>query len=199
MLNGGSVHVGVDLGIKSDSSSIVAVAWQGKKLAVAFHQTWRPVKRKPMNLDDVKDYIREMTQRHAVQSILADPSQAYPLIQQLAGVGIGVTEFPQTQANGVKMGETLFSLVNDGNLIAYKSPELREHVLNATGRETQSGVRMVKGKSSRKINAAIALAMALVSAVGMPALDTSGIRLAGHERIMSSGDTPWDMGVASPP
>ena len=82
-------------------------------------------------------------------------------------------------ANTTKMGETLFSLVRDRNLIAYKSPELREHVLNAIGVETSSGVRMVKGKSSKKIDAAIALAMACVAAVQVPSVDTSGIRMFG--------------------
>ena len=165
ILNGGSVHLGVDLGVKSDSSAVVAVGCRGTKIMTAFHKIWRPVKGKPVSLDDVKEYIKETTKRHAVQSILADPSQAYLLIQQLAQAGITVTEFTQTQANGVKMGETLFSLVKDGNLIAYKSAELREHVLNAVGVETPGGVRMVKGKATKKIDASIALAMACVAAI----------------------------------
>ena len=58
--------------------------------------------------------------------------------------------------------------------------------MNAVGMETPSGVRMVKGKTSKKIDAAIALAMACVSAAGTPALDTSGIKLVGA-RLMSRG------------
>lgn len=60
-----------------------------------------------------------------VQGVYADPSQCFLLIQQLQNVGIHVQEFPQTVANTTNMGETLFSLVRDRNLIAYKSPELR--------------------------------------------------------------------------
>lgn len=88
------------------------------------------------------------------------------------------------------MGETLFSLVRDGNLIAYKASDLREHVLNATGIETPSGVRMVKGKSTRKIDAAISLAMACVAAVQMPAMDLSGMALIGNRRLMTQDS--WD-------
>lgn len=89
------------------------------------------------------------------------------------------------------MGETIFSLVRDGNLIAYKSADLREHVLNATGLETPSGgVRMVKGKTSKKIDGAISLAMAAVAAVQMPAIDLSRMALIGKERIMSRSG--WD-------
>jgi phage terminase large subunit-like protein len=167
ILNGATVHVAIDLGVKSDTSAVVAVGFDpsGRKLMTAFHKIWRPTKGQNVNLDDVKAYIKEIHRRHRVLSISADPSQAYLLIQQLAQERISVKEFTQTQSSGIKMGETLFSLVRDGNLIAYKSPELREHILNAVGIETGSGVRMVKGKSSRKIDAAIALGMALVSAV----------------------------------
>jgi len=190
-LNGKAVFVGVDLGVKSDSSAVVAVGWDstGKKLVTAFHKIWRPTRGKPVNLDDVKQYVQEIYRLHCVQGILADPSQCFLLIQQLASLGITVTEFPQTVSNTVKMGETLFSLVRDGNLIAYKSPELRGHVLNATGVETPSGVRMVKGKSTRKIDAAISLGMACVAAVQMSAIDLSGMALVGRRMMGRAG---WD-------
>jgi phage terminase large subunit-like protein len=100
-----------------------------------------------------------------------------------------VQEFPQTIANTTKMGETLFSLVRDKNLVAYKSADLREHVLNAVGIETPSGVRMVKGKSSKKIEAAISLAMACVAAVQLPALDTKSIVMVGERTF--SRDRSW--------
>ena len=130
-------------------------------------------------LDEVKNYIAQVHRLHHVQGVYADPSQCFLLIQQLQNVNIQVQEFPQTVANTIKMGETLFSLVRDKNLIAYKSSELREHVLNAIGVETPSGVRMVKGKSSKKIDAAIALAMACVAAVQVPTVDTKGIAMFG--------------------
>ena len=74
-----------------------------------------------------------MFQRHNVRSAVADPSQAFMLMQQLAQEGIIVTEFPQTTNNTIRMGETLFAAIRDRNLVAYKSDEMREHMLNATG------------------------------------------------------------------
>jgi len=167
ILTGGSVCLGIDIGVKSDTSGVVAVSWDtdGKKLVVAFHRVWKPTKKQPVLLGDVKGFIKEVSQHHAIQKAVADPSQAYRLIEELRDEGIVVEEFTQSQANGVKMGETLFSLVKDRNLIAYKSAELREHVLNAVGVETPGGVRMVKGKATKKIDAAIALAMACVAAI----------------------------------
>jgi phage terminase large subunit-like protein len=187
-LNGKAVFLGVDLGVKSDSSAVVAVGWDQsrKKIAVAFHHIWKPLKGQPVNLDEVKQYLVDVHRLHRVQGAFADPSQCFLLIQQLSQAGIKVQEFSQTLANTVKMGETLFSLVRDKNLVAYRSQNLREHVLNATGIETASGVRMVKGKSTRKIDAAIALAIACVAAVQQPSLDTKGIYLAGSERTFTS-------------
>jgi phage terminase large subunit-like protein len=162
-----NVYMAVDIGVKSDSTGIVAVRFnkEGDKLETAFHRAWKPTRGNPVDLTEVEDYIIEMTQRHSVQGICADPSQAYLLIQRLAKRSIVVEEFTQTQNNGVKMGETLFSMVTDKTLKVYPSPELREHVLNATAIETGSGARMSKAKQSKKIDLAIALAMACVTAL----------------------------------
>jgi len=167
ILAGASVCLGIDIGVKSDTSAVVGAGWDndGKKVIVAFHKIWRPTKGHPVILGDVKDYIKEVSQRHAIRKAVADPSQAYRLIEELGNEGITVEEFTQGPANGVKMGETLFSLVKDRNLIAYPSDELRGHVLNATAIETPGGVRMTKSKNSKKIDAGIALAMACVAAI----------------------------------
>ena len=176
-----AVHLGLDIGTKSDASAIAAVCFHASgKLMTAFHKIWKPTRGNPVRLDEVKSYVKEMYKRHMVKSISADPSQAYLLIQQLRTEShIDVTEFAQTQDSGVKMGETLFSLVKDRNLIAYPSPELREHIVNAVGIETPKGVRMVKGKQSKKIDAAIALAMALCGALegGRPVSNPNALPL----------------------
>ena len=167
ILSGATLYHAIDIGVKSDASADVGVCFDpgSKKLMVAFHKIWRPSKGKPVSLDTVKDFVREIHRKNNAKGC-ADPSQAFLMIQQLWSESrIKVEEFAQTQAAGVKMGETLFSLIRDGNLIAYESPELREHVLNAVAVDTGAGIRMTKRKSTRKIDAAIALSMALCLAV----------------------------------
>lgn len=162
-----NVYIGVDIGVKSDSTGVAAVRFnrEGDKLETAFHRSWRPSKGVPVDLTEVETFLVEIAERYSVQAIVADPSQAYLLIQRLAKRGIAVDEFVQTQANGVKMGETLFSMVTDKTLRAYPSTELKEHVCNAVAIETPSGARMTKGKQTKKIDLAIALAMAMVVAL----------------------------------
>jgi hypothetical protein len=99
--------------------------------------------------------------------LFADPYQAMQLIQNLQpklGRTV-VAEYVQSVANTVTMGENLFSLIRDKNLIAYPSDDLRSHVLNAVGLETPRGVRMVKSTATAKIDLGIALAMACVGAI----------------------------------
>jgi phage terminase large subunit-like protein len=85
------------------------------------------------------------------------------------------------------MGETLFSMIRDWNLIAYKSVELREHVLNAVAVATPGGVRMVKGKSTKKIDAAMALVSAVSMGPSLPLSDFIEPNRNAPERVVQKG------------
>jgi hypothetical protein len=62
------------------------------------------------------------------------------------------------------MGEELYSLIKGKNIIAYPDSDIRTHVLNAVGIETPRGFRIAKEKTSKKIDLAVALAMACCAA-----------------------------------
>ncbi len=120
-----------------------------------------------MNLQEIEDYILELRKRHRIVRLYADPYQAMQMLQSLQRK-IGATvvqEFPQTVANTTVMGETLYDLIKNRNLVAYPSDELRQHVTNATGVETARGFRIAKEKASKKIDLAVALAMACCAAL----------------------------------
>jgi phage terminase large subunit-like protein len=164
-----TLFVGVDIGIKSDNAARVAVRWHEdrKRLVIASHKVWKPSKTQPVTLADVQADIEQLGRLNHVARLYADPYQCMQILQNLQPI-LGRTviqEYTQGAANTVKMGETLFSLIRDRNLIAYKSDDLRAHMLNAVGLETPRGVRMVKSTASRKIDLGIALAMACVAAL----------------------------------
>jgi len=71
-----------------------------------------------------------------------------------------VCEFPQTVPNTTVMGEELYALIKNKNIVSYPDNELQAHVTNATGVETARGFRIAKEKASKKIDLAVALAMA---------------------------------------
>jgi hypothetical protein len=71
---------------------------------------------------------------------------------------IQTVEFSQSQSRLTEAGNALFTTIREGRLIVYRGAgELRQHVLNASVKETPRGLRMVKGVG--KSDAAIALAM----------------------------------------
>src|SRR5262249_51202072 len=186
LLSGGVLYLGVDIGVKSDNAAVVGVQWdkQSQKITVANHRAWRPTKEQPVNLQDIEDYILELRKRHRVVRVYADPYQAMQMIQSLQkkmGVTV-VQEFPQTVPNTTMMGEELYALIKNKNIVSYADNELLAHVTNATGVETARGFRIAKEKASKKIDLAAALAMACCAAlqVGKP-ITTSAIPIGlGH-------------------
>jgi phage terminase large subunit-like protein len=180
MLSGGALHLGIDIGVKNDSTGVVGVVREGDKVRVALHRCWKPWLGHPVNLDSVEEYISGLKQNHSIVGAFADPSQCLMMIQRLAAKGVIVQEFPQTISNCVQMGQTLYTLVTDKNLIAYENAELKEHITNAVAQETDRGLRMVKGTTRKKIDLGIALAMACVSAIQGPMpLDLTMMRAFG--------------------
>jgi phage terminase large subunit-like protein len=53
----------------------------------------------------------------------------------------------------------------NGRIRLYNAPDLREHCLNAVSVDTPRGIRLAKQKTSRKIDAAVALSFAALAAV----------------------------------
>jgi phage terminase large subunit-like protein len=83
----------------------------------------------------------------------------------LQAAGLPIREFPQTVGNTTRMGQVLFDLLNERNLKLYPAPDLRAQAMSTVGIETARGTRIGKEKSSKKIDAIVALAMACVSAI----------------------------------
>jgi hypothetical protein len=194
---------------------VVGVTWDKKaqKIVLATHKAWRPTRTQPVNLQDVEDYILELRKRHRIVRLYADPYQAMQMLQSLQKK-IGETvvqEFSQTVANTTVMGETLFDLIKNRNLIAYADPQMKEHVTNATGVETARGYRLAKEKASKKIDLAVALAMACCAALqaGKPLIFDGcsvptgvgrgfGAELQEFNRSDPTyGRSPWDVGWPS--
>ena len=64
--------------------------------------------------------------------------------------------------------------VRSRGLRVYRAPDLRQQILNAVLVETPRGLRLAKEKSSKKIDGAVALAMAVHGAVTVPVVGGFG-------------------------
>jgi phage terminase large subunit-like protein len=160
------VFVGVDAGIKHDTAAVVAVRWDGDKLAVVSHRIWKPTPDEPLDLEaTIEAHLRELHARMQIERIVCDPYQLHRSITTLKTAGLPIQEFPQTSANTTAMGQTLFDLLNGRNLRVYANDELRQQALNTVAVESTRGWRIAKEKASRKIDAIVALAMACNAAI----------------------------------
>ena len=83
----------------------------------------------------------------------------------LKAAGLRIDELPQTSPNTTRMGQALFDLLRGRNLTVYVADDLREQALNTVAVESPRGWRLAKDKTSKKIDAIVALAMACVAAM----------------------------------
>jgi hypothetical protein len=114
--------------------------------------------------------IRKLRKAPPDSAALRDPYQAMQMLQSLQRkMGAGI---PADRGEHNGDGEELYSLIKGKNLIAYPDPELQSYILSATGIETARGFRIAKEKASKKIDLAVALAMACCAALqaGKPAV-----------------------------
>jgi len=188
--------VGLDLGLRRDNAAVVAVSvdTDGDPVLVR-HRLWRPSPTAPLELLVVEEYLLALhLQYPALQTVLADPWQAAGLIQRLASRGVPIAEFPQSQAGTVKMGQALWDAITTRRLRLYPDADVRAHLLNCVAIESDRGFRIAKEKTSKKIDLAIALSLALVAA--SDALATPTVNVAALEEL-SEEDHRIQRNVAS--
>lgn len=164
-----SLHAAVDIGVKRDWCAVVSVAKNGDGLDLGPYKIWKPPKRGEVDLSAVEDYLIELDRNYRLDSLAGDPSQFLYMKQRLNQRHVRTEEFVQSVSQMTKAGNALFDTIRQGNLKVYPgATDLRGCVLSARGRETERGVRLVKQTQSKKIDAGIALAMAVSLALEAP-------------------------------
>ena len=91
------------------------------------------------------------------------PYQLHSIALDLEKSGVSMIEMPQTGAR-VESDQALYDAIIGKTIRHYGDPTLNEHITNAVAIETPRGFRLAKEKTSRKIDAAVALSMAAFQA-----------------------------------
>ena len=177
------LFVGVDIGLRKDTTGIVAVYKQEDRIYLAALKCWRPTLKRPVKLGEVEAYISMLNTNFSIEQVRYDPSQFERSAEILRGQGIKLERFDQTPKRLTYMSMNLYSLLKEGNIVLYKDKELRSHVEAATVKEAEGGWRIVKKKSTSKIDLCIALCMACVGAIESPSYSGRGFKfIYGSER-----------------
>jgi phage terminase large subunit-like protein len=161
------LYVGADASVKRDRSAVVSVCREGNSVKLGPFRVWQPSPGQPMDYEaTMESFINELARTYHVASVYYDPFQFHRSATTLTQKGVKMAEFPQTVNNMTDAGQALYDAVKHRTLMLYEDDELRREASFAVGKETPRGIRIVKEKASHKIDAIIALAMAVCGAVG---------------------------------
>lgn len=160
--------LGVDASTTRDLTAMVGVEYKPglKTTDVRLVRVWKPQRgllrmgKPTVDLaETLGAAVMELHQAGNLAAVVADPYQLHSLILEWEKAGIRVIELPQN-AGRVEADQALYDSIVGMALRHYGDPTLNEHVLNAVAIETPRGFRLAKEKTSRKIDAAVALSMA---------------------------------------
>lgn len=164
------VWVGVDMALKHDSIAVVCVQAAGEQFRVA-HRIWFP-EGSTVDIAAVENHLRQLHRDLNVSEVDYDPAYFQRSAEALADEGLPMVEFPQSAARMVPACQTAYEMICTGRVVHDGSPVLADQIVSAVPRETDGGWRLSKGKSKRKIDASIALVMALSRAATRVGLGT---------------------------
>jgi phage terminase large subunit-like protein len=170
--------VGVDAGVKRDSTALVAVGYDAHrgKVGIAYHRIWTPTPDQQIDLEaTVEKELLNLYNRFKVVSVVYDPTHLMQIMLRLKSKGLPAFEFPQTGDKMLSASQLLFDLFRNKNIEAYPDEVFRRHIQMAVAEATARGYRIKKGKTSSRhhVDGAVALAMAAHEAVSSGGVDIS--------------------------
>jgi phage terminase large subunit-like protein len=165
---GAPTWIGVDVGIKRDSTAVVAVQRDPEGLLRAVCRLWIPTADEPVDVTDVMGHIRELSVAYDVQAVSFDPRFFDVPAKMLTDEGLPLVEIPQSVERMTLIVGSLLELVKAKGLRHDGDIGLATHVLNAVARVNEHGFTLQKSKSRGRIDGAIALALAVDRAQRTP-------------------------------
>jgi len=163
-LEPGPAWVGVDVGLKRDSTAVAVVqarpgGWHVKV------RLWLPTATDAVDVTDVMEHIRRLAQAVEVRGVSYDPRFFDVPAKMLEDEGFPMIEIPQSVERMTAAVGTLYELVKRGELTHDGHGPVSTQVLNAVARFNERGFTLAKGKSRGRIDAAVAIALAVDLAV----------------------------------
>lgn len=167
LVPGAPTWVGVDIGIKRDSSAVSAVQrrpdeeGEPEDRAHAKARIWRPTPDQPVDVTAVMEFIRSLDRAYDVQAVAFDPRFFDVPAKMLLDEGIPMVEVPQSNERmTVAVGDT-YARIMGGRLTHDGDPELTAHVMGGRPRYNANGFTVVKGTADASIDAIDSTCMAV--------------------------------------
>ena len=149
------LFVGVDGSIINDHTFVTSVypyPYYEKKLALGPTKGWKPEKGKKINLQEVEDYIYELTRHYWVKMISYDPTELHKVMTDVS-IQVGdyrVDQFNQTTNNLMKAADNLYVFLNYNMLVIPQDKDLQWYAENAIKKENKEGGWKISKEVARK-------------------------------------------------
>jgi phage terminase large subunit-like protein len=160
--------IGVDVGLKRDSTAVCVLQRRADGRLHAFWKMWLPTKDEPVDVTQVMQYLRTCDLTFKVQGISFDPRFFDVPAKMLSDEGLPLIEVPQSLERMTPAVGSTFEAIKRGELSHDGEPIVTEQVLNAVPRWNDRGFTLTKGKSRGRIDAAVALCLAVDLALRQP-------------------------------
>jgi phage terminase large subunit-like protein len=162
---GAPTWVGIDVGLKRDSTAVVAVQRDENGHLHATCRLWVPSEGQPVDITDVMEHCRELDRLYDVKAFSFDPRFFDVPAKMLDDEGLEMAEVPQSVERMTVACGSLLEMIKRGEVHHDGEPAFATQVLNAVARTNERGFTLQKSKSRGRIDAAIALALAADRAV----------------------------------
>jgi phage terminase large subunit-like protein len=160
-VSGAPTWVGVDVGLKRDSTAVVAVQARPDGRWHAKARVWLPTADEPVDATDVMQHLRQLDAGYELQAVSFDPRFFDVPAKMLADEGLPMEEIPQSLERMTPAVGSTFELIGRGGLAHDGETVFEAQVLGAVARYNERGFTLAKGKSRGRIDAAVALCLAL--------------------------------------
>lgn len=163
LVDGGPTWVGVDVGLRSDSTAVVAVQARPDGRWWVEPRVFDP-RAGVVDLADVMQYVRGLCDRFDVREVVFDPRLFELPARLLLDEGVPMVQMPQIPDRMAPACALAYELIVSGRVAHSGDPVLSAHVLGAQQRPFERGWTLSKSKSRRQIDACIAMVLALYRA-----------------------------------
>lgn len=152
--------LGVDVGLKHDSTAIVWTQQRDHRRHVKA-RIWLPRPDGRLDVSDAMQFIRELGAMYDLRGVAYDPRFFDLPAQHLADEGFPMLEFPQSLERLSPAVGAAFEAIKRGELSHDGDEAFETQALNAVARFNERGFTLAKSKSKDRIDAAVAMCMAL--------------------------------------
>lgn len=156
----GPVWVGVDVGLKRDSTAVVMLQRRPDGKLHAWCRIWLPSPDETVDLSGIMQHLRELHRTYKLREAAYDPRLFELPAQMLADEGLPMVEMPQSQERMVPAFGALLEAIKRGEICHDGDRAFTTQILAGVPRYSERGFTLQKNKSRDRIDAAYALAMA---------------------------------------